>query len=202
MLGLRKKRVAITGGLACGKSSVARIFSSCGAFVVSADTLVHSLLVPDTSLGQQIVCLLGHDVVIQDHFDRRKIAQKVFGDRLLLDRYEKLLHPAVRALLKKALDEHEASCASPLLCAEVPLLYEAGMDADFDYVIAVSAPKERCIERFCKQGYTASDFDLRQQRMLAASDLEKRADLTLKNDGSLTDLEEKALAAYTTLCHP
>ncbi len=198
---MRKKRVAITGGLACGKSSVARIFSSCGAFVVSADALVHSLLVPDTSLGRQIVLLLGPDVVVQDHFDRRKIAQKVFGDRPLLERYEELLHPAVRIALKEALDKEEASCTSSLLCAEVPLLYEARMDADFDYVIAVSAPIERCLERFCKQGHTASDFYLRQQCLLSADDLEKRANLTLNNNGSLTDLEEKALAAYATLCH-
>ena len=195
------KRVAITGGLASGKTSVAHFFAKCGAVVVSADAVVHKLLSPHTPLGQQIILLLGPDIVAQGQFDRSKIAHKVFSDRELLDKYEMLLHPVIRKEIAAALDEAEKASSAPLLFAEVPLLYEAGMAEDYDYVIAVQAPEAACITRFTERtGYGADEFHRRSSRLLPAKEIAERADLVINNTGSLEELENTVASSYYRLC--
>src|SRR5262245_55950333 len=95
------KKVAVTGGLSCGKSSVCRIFKELGAYVVSADDIVHQLLTPQTKPGQQVIELMGSDIVVDQHIDRSKIAKKVFGNLKLLKSLEQILHPAVRHEIDK-----------------------------------------------------------------------------------------------------
>ncbi len=92
---LKLRKVAITGGLSCGKSSVCRILKEFGAYVVSADKIVHQLLSSDTNLGQKIVDLLGTSVLVNQKLDRSRIARIVFHDLELLKALEALVHPAV-----------------------------------------------------------------------------------------------------------
>jgi dephospho-CoA kinase len=78
---LTLKKVAVTGGLSSGKSSVCKILKECGAYVVNSDDIVHQLLDPHTAIGQQIIELLGAGVVVDGQFDRKKIAQAVFENK-------------------------------------------------------------------------------------------------------------------------
>ena len=78
--------MAVTGGLSCGKSSVCRIFKELGAYVVSADEIVHQLLSPDTNLGQKIISLLGTEIVVNQKLDRSRIAEMYFKNPELLNR--------------------------------------------------------------------------------------------------------------------
>ena len=77
---LRLRKVAVTGGLSCGKSSVCRIFKELGAYVVSADEIVHRLLSTKTNLGQQVISLLGKEIITNGKINRSTIAKKVFND--------------------------------------------------------------------------------------------------------------------------
>ena len=95
---LKLKRAAVTGGLSCGKSSVCRILSELGAYVVSADKIVHQLLSSDANLGQEIVHLLGPSVLVNQTLDRSRIAHIVFHDSELLKALEALVHPAGKVL--------------------------------------------------------------------------------------------------------
>ena len=92
---LTLRRVGITGGLACGKTAVRKVFEELGAYVVDADEIVHKLLSPNTSIGKQVTDLLGKDILTDGQIDRGKIARKVFNDQLLLQALEKIIHPAV-----------------------------------------------------------------------------------------------------------
>src|SRR3989344_834415 len=92
---LKLKKIAITGGVASGKTSVCRFLQELGAFVVNADVIVHELLVPGTDLGQQIIRQFGPEVLQNGEISRRVIAEKVFEDPQQLLKLEKLLHPAV-----------------------------------------------------------------------------------------------------------
>ena len=124
MLSLRK--VAVTGGLACGKSSVSLFLKEFGAYTVSADQIVHNLLAPQAEVGKQVIALLGSDVVESGRLVREKIAQRVFGNPQLLRELEALIHPAVAAKIDEHYEEAKAENA-PLVVAEVPLLFEAGL---------------------------------------------------------------------------
>ena len=104
---LKLKRIAITGGIASGKTSVCRVFQELGAFVVNADAIVHELLSPNTNLSQQIIRLLGNDILVDGKLSRRVIADKVFKDPEALHALEKLLHPAV---LHKIEELYQAAC--------------------------------------------------------------------------------------------
>src|SRR5262245_18488804 len=92
---LKLRTEAITGGLSCGKSSVCRILKELGAYVVSADKIVHQLLSSDTNLGQEVVSLLGPGLLVNQKLDRSRIAHIVFRDLELVQALEKLVHPAV-----------------------------------------------------------------------------------------------------------
>src|SRR5580700_5876146 len=92
---LKTKKIAVTGGLAAGKTTVCQIFKELGAYVVSADEIVHQLLSPGTTVGQQVIKLLGSDIISGQELDRKKIAAKVFFQRDLLHLLEEIIHPAV-----------------------------------------------------------------------------------------------------------
>ena len=98
---LRLKKIAVTGNVASGKSTVCLFLKECGAYVVNADSIVHKLLSPETTLGKSIINLLGYDVIIDGQFDRRAIAEKVFKDYSLLKDLEKILHPEVQKEINK-----------------------------------------------------------------------------------------------------
>ena len=118
------RKIAITGGLSCGKSSVCRIFKELGAYVISADEVVHQLLSPTTNLGRQVISLLGADIVVDKQIDRSKIAKKVFKQPALLQSLENLLHPAVRDEIEKQYQQIANQPSPPLFVVEIPLLFE------------------------------------------------------------------------------
>lgn len=200
---LRLRKVAITGGLASGKSSVGRFLKELGAYVVSADEIVHQLLNPTTNLGHQIINLLGHDVVKNGQFDRSAIAAKVFKDPQLLHSYEQIVHPTVRAETQrqyKLAQEQQPREPYKLFVAEIPLLFESGDTAFYDAIIVVDTDPKIARERFIQAtGHTAEEFARRMQRQLSPSEKLQKADYILHNDGDLTELKNQVTKLYNTL---
>ena len=90
------KKVAVTGGIASGKSTVLVLFQELGAYTIDADAIVHQLLPLHTDLGKRIVALLGDAVVIEGQLNRTAIARKVFRDLSLLKKLEEQIHPEVQ----------------------------------------------------------------------------------------------------------
>lgn len=197
---LKLIKVAVTGCIACGKSSVCQFFKEYGAHVVSADEIVHQLLNPDTTVGQKVIALVGSEIVVNHQIDRSKIAQKVFNHPSLLHSLEAILHPAVMMEIKR---EYMAAKASPsiLFVAEIPLLFEAGYEHFFDYVITVDADEKICLKRFKKRGvlYDASELKRREERLLNKQEKINRADFVIYNNGSLSDMRESVLTITKTI---
>lgn len=201
MLNLRKtlKKGAITGGLSCGKSSVCRFFRELGAFVVSADEIVHKLLSSNQEIIQETVKLLGSDILINNKIDRLKVAKKVFSQKLLLDSLEAILHPAVQEVIKNQYGLKKNEGQTPLFIAEIPLLFEIKTDSFFDFTIAVISDEKIAKERFQKDGHTSEEFENRQKRQLSNQEKSKRADYTIINNGSLQELETAVIELYKKL---
>ena len=196
---LKLKKVAITGGVASGKSTVCKVFQDLGAFVIDADAIVHELLSLDTDLSQKIIRLLGKDVLENEKLSRRLIADKVFKDPELLHALEKLLHPAV---LHKLEESYHSACQNGrkgLFVAEIPLLYEIGQEGSYDAVIAVLASDEKSRERFQRAGHSDQEYDRRMKRQWHPDEKASRANYTINNDGSFEDLRRKAAELYKTL---
>lgn len=194
---LKLNKIAITGGLSCGKSSVCRIFKELGAYVVSADEIVHRLLLFDTNLGQQVIDLLGPEIVLNGQIDRSLIAKKVFNHPTLLQSLEKLLHPAVFQEIENQYQELKKSRSASLFVAEIPLLFETSGESFFDKTIAVLADETTCRKRFKDStGYSDKEFDQRMARQLPPLEKAKRATYVIQNHGTLIDLEHAVKEVY------
>ncbi len=196
---LKLKKIAITGGLASGKSSVCRILAKLGAYVVDSDAIVHSLLLPDTALGKKIIELLGHSIVEDGHLSRKKMAEIVFRDPQKLEKLETLLHPFVLREIESMYQKASRQKNCPLFAAEIPLLFEIGAEDFFDHVVTVIADEKKCKTRLASIGSSPHDYERRMQRQLSPEAKAKKADFVLINNGSFEDLEKQVQSLFQTL---
>lgn len=196
-------KVAVTGGLSCGKSSACRFFKELGAYVVSADEIVHRLLSPNTNLGQKVISLIGPGIVVNDQIDRSQIAKKVFNHPELLQTLESLLHPAVRDEMEKLYKQFKEAKLAKLFVAEIPLLYETGSDRFFDVTVVVQADDKLCQERFKqKTGHSINEYEKRMARQMNPAEKVARAHYVINNNGSLSDLRNAVEKIYEQLLNP
>ncbi len=195
---LNSRKVAVTGTIASGKTTVCQFFRELGAYVVSADKIVHQLLSPDTDIGQKVIALLGEDIVVNGRFSREAIAKKVFCDEHLLLSLEELLHPEVQKEIEVHYQENFQKYS--LFIAEVPLLFESDLQGFYDKTIAVTADEKICKKRFKESTpYDEAEFVRRTKRMIAFEQKAKMADLTIENNGSLEELRASVEKVYTVL---
>ncbi len=197
---LKIKKIAVTGGLAAGKTVVCQIFKELGAYVVSADEIVHQLLSPGTAVGQQVVKLLGSDIMSGQEFDRRKIAAKVFSQPGLLRTLEAIIHPAVFNEIERKYQQIAREKKYPLFVAEIPLLFEANEQRRFDAVVSVQADQELCKKRFVQQTQQPIDeFEKRMTRQMTPLEKASQAQYTIDNNGDLEQLKTQVITIYSQL---
>lgn len=199
---LNLKKLAVTGNLSCGKSSVCRILKELGAYVISADNIVHQLLSPETNLGREVIQLLGPHILVNNKIDRSIISQIVFFEPQLLQALEKIIHPAVYKEIESDYQKQQNIEHPPkLFVAEIPLLFESGGEKNYDFTLAVVADPKLCLKRFLeKTKYDQQEFELRNARQLPGLSKASRADYVIMNSGSLESLQEKTMELYQELC--
>lgn len=197
MLNLRK--VAVTGGISSGKTKFCSFLQDLGAYVVSADNVVHQLLSSHYSLRKKVIELLSPKILVDGEIDRTKIAQIVFKDLNLLSSLEKLIHPEVFFQIEK---EYEIAKEQsfPLFVAEIPLLFEVKGDRFFDVTVTVKANESICIKRFIqKTKKTETEYRLRMSQQLTQDEKAKKADYLILNNGSEEDLYKEAEKLFEKL---
>ncbi|MEM1282240.1 MAG: dephospho-CoA kinase [Chlamydiota bacterium] len=198
MLDLRK--VAVTGGVSCGKSQLCLFLKELGAYVVSTDKIVHQLLSPETDLGKKVTHLLGPEIIENNKIDRKAVAKKVFGNHELLKSLEMITHPEVFQEVEKQYEQCRKEKDHPLFVVEIPLLFEVGSEGWFDTTITVSANEADCIERFeASTGLSKNSYYQRMARQLPPNEKVALADIASTNDGSLEDLRYEAKKIFKQL---
>jgi dephospho-CoA kinase len=175
---VRPLAVALTGGIAAGKSEALQAFARHGAAVISSDALVHELYRDDAELHAALRERWGDRVFAGGDVDRAAIGAIVFADRDELAWLEAELHPRVRAATADWLARQTAEVA----VAEIPLLFETGGVARFDKVVVVTAPAELRAER-------RGEFADREERLVPEEEKIRRADFSYVNDGTLEELD-------------
>jgi dephospho-CoA kinase len=174
----RPLAVALTGGIAAGKSEALRAFERHGAAVISSDDVVHRLYREDEGLQAALRERWGEGVFRNGEVDRQEIGRIVFSDRAELAWLESELHPRVRA----ATDEWLAEQTADVAVAEIPLLYETGGEARFDRVVVVTAPLD--VREARREGVAD-----REDRLVPEEEKVWRGDFTYVNSGSLEELD-------------
>jgi dephospho-CoA kinase len=182
-------RVALTGGLASGKSRVLRSLAQRGVPTADADRLAHEALMPATPAAAAVRARFGDGVVDADGgIDRRALAAIVFSDRDARLALEAIVHPAVY----REIDRWFASLPSdaPFGVADIPLLYETGHETDFDAVIVAACPPEEQLRRAMARDQLSRDEA--SARLAAQGPIDekvRRADHVIWTTGSFEETE-------------
>jgi dephospho-CoA kinase len=192
--------VGLTGGLGAGKSEALRALGELGAATLSTDAVVHELLAGD-ELRDLVVARLGEGVAPDGALDRSLIAERVFGDEDARNWLEGELWPRVGRRMAEWKQEVDALDPAPRAAVvEVPLLFESGMEAVFDAIIAVVADEDVRAERAGARGHAS--VAERTGRQLSQEEKAQRADFEVRNDGSLEELRETLSRVLARLDSP
>lgn len=172
-------RVGVTGGIGSGKSTVCRLLAERGVPVYDSDSEAKRLMGEDPMLRAALIEAFGSETFRDGVLNRRYLADTVFRDRERLGRLEALVHPCVKRDFERWVAEH---AAEPYVVLECAILYESGMDAAVDRVVAVVAPEElRFVRVNARDGASAEEIRRRMAAQLSDDALRERADYTIVN---------------------
>jgi dephospho-CoA kinase len=196
---LKLKKIAVTGTLSSGKTTVCNFLKELGACVVNADQIVHQLLSPENLIGQKVIQLLGKSVVQEGSFNRKQIAEIVFSNDEKLQALESILFPEVAKAIEERYQQACKEGGYSAFVAEVPLLFEAKMESEFDAVIHVDAEENSCRRRFLASGGTEEQFKRRMRRQMPSHKKYQLAPYHLINNNDLAELKRKTAELYQQL---
>ena len=181
-------RVALTGGIATGKTYVRTRLASHGLPTLDADTLARDAVAPGTTGLAAVASRFGPGVIRADgSLDRRALGAIVFGDAHARADLEAIVHPQVREATGAWLDRL-ADGGESVGIVDIPLLYETGRDRDFDRVIVTSCPRSQQIARVVERdGLTAAQAEARIDAQLLTDDKLRRADFVIDTGGTYGD---------------
>jgi dephospho-CoA kinase len=181
-------RIALTGSIGMGKSTVAKMFERAGVPVFDADAVVRALQGPGGALVERIGAAFP-GTANEGVLDRDALAKVVLEDPALLASLESIVHPAVRDAREAFIAAHNDA---PALLFDIPLLFETGGEKEFDKVVVVSAPAEAQRQRVLKRpGMTAEKFDAILERQMPDAEKQRRADFVIDTRGDLSTTEAR-----------
>lgn len=176
----------MTGGIGSGKSTALAMFANRGAATLDTDAVVHGLL-SDEGFRARVANVLGLQEIPPAEAGRRELAALVFSDPDKLRLLENEIFPRVKHEITSWLDSEAVTSAS-LAVVEVPLLFEAAMEALFDLVVLISAPEE--IRQSRHRGKVdAEEFEQRSSRLIPDNEKSDRCHRRYDNSGSREELE-------------
>jgi dephospho-CoA kinase len=181
-------RIALTGSIGMGKSTVAAMFERAGVPVFDADAVVRQLQGAGGGLVEKIAELFP-GCVRCGTLDRECLAQIVLADPAKLAALEQIVHPAVRAAREQFVADHAGASA---LVFEIPLLFETSGQAEFDKVVVVSAPPDvQRVRVLQRTGMTAAKLDAILTRQMPDAEKRDRADFVIDTGTDLSTTESQ-----------
>ena len=191
-------RIALTGGIACGKSTLAKFLRELGIRLLDADDVVHELEAPGGAAVPAIVARFGAGVLAADgSVDRPKLAGIVFADAAARRDLEAILFPLVRSRLRaftsEAARRGRPPSTAPLYIAIIPLLFESHWEGDYDIILAITSPLECQIHRMMRtRGYSRVQAEARLAAQMPVAEKAARADFVVVNDSTHEHLKDEA----------
>ena len=181
--------IALTGGIAAGKSTVATLLRERGAFEIDADQVAREVTTKGSFGLEQIVLSFGEQVLDSSHgLNREKLAEIVFSDPAKRKLLESILHPLIRSRTAELI----AATSKPIIIYSVPLLVESGVDHQFDMVVTVEAgasiQEQRLIDT---RKLSADQAKQRIAAQASSADRISRADVVIDSSGSMNQLRSQ-----------
>ena len=191
-------RIALTGGIACGKSTLAKFLRELGIRLLDADDVVHELEAAGGAAVPALVARFGPGVLAPDgSIDRPALAARVFASPSDRRALEGILFPLVRSRLRaftsEAARRGRPPSTAPLYIAIIPLLFESHWEGDYDIILAITSPLECQIHRMMRtRGYSRVQAEARLAAQMPVAEKAARADFVVVNDSTHEHLKDEA----------
>ncbi len=192
-------RVALTGGIATGKSYCLARFASLGVPVIDADQLARDAVAPGSRALEEVAARFGAAIIRPDgSLDRASLGRIVFNDRAARADLEAIVHPEVYRRISEWLAT--VPPRTRVAIADIPLLFETGHTHDFDRVVVVVCdPREQLRRIIARDGLSEKDARARLDSQWPIEEKEARADYVIKTDGSVADTDSQVRTVYELL---
>jgi dephospho-CoA kinase len=192
--------IGLTGGIACGKSTVAAMLVRRGANLIDADQIAREVVLPGTPTLARVVERFGQAILLPDGtLNRKRLGEIVFGNPSARKDLESILHPSIRAVMKERKERFEREQPDKLVVLDIPLLYESGLESLVDAVMVVYVPRNVQIERLIRRdGLTEKQAEERLQAQMPIEEKRKRADIVINNGGTLEETERQVDEFWST----
>ena len=193
--------VGLTGGIACGKSTVARMFVERGAHLIDFDRLAHHVQEKGKPAWQSVVDRFGDGILANDGaIDRVKLGKVVFGDHNRLAELNKIVHPFVYGEWEARLQKIERKEAHAIVLADIPLLFEGKKQHLFDVTVLVVIEPEEQIRRLIRRNKITREEAKKRLRSQMPIDKKKAlADIVIDNGGAVSATEKIVDATWHQL---
>jgi dephospho-CoA kinase len=200
-LGPRTSDFGLTGGIACGKSTVARYFQDLGAHIIDADRVGHELIEPGHAAYEEIVERFGKEILeAGGRIDRKKLGPKVFADPEQLRALNSILHPRIIAHMRELAADHQGGNTDAVIIIDAPLIFESGMERTISKVIVVWCRPEQQLERLmAKTGISRAEADQRIKAQMPLEEKRRRADYLIDCSGTFEESRAQAKVIFLEL---
>lgn len=183
--------IGLTGGIACGKSTVAAMLVRRGAILIDADQIAREVVLPgDPALGL-VVERFGASVLNSDgSLNRKALGEIVFKEEAARKDLEAILHPRIRAMMRERMEETDRLTPDKLVMVDVPLLFESKLEYMFEETLLVYIPRELQLVRLMERdGIAADQAERRLAAQMPIEDKRGLADAIIDNSGTLEQTE-------------
>ena len=192
-------KIALTGGIATGKSYVLARLQNMGVPCLDADELAHGVMAPGTEATSAIAERFGDVLAADGSVDRAKLGPLVFADPAARRELEAMVHPAVYRPIAAAMRGFERLGGAPLAVVAIPLLYESGHAGEFDLVIATVCSPEEQLARLRARGLNDEAAQQRLAAQLPAEEKARRATHDIRTDGTHAETDAQVDTLLTDL---
>ncbi len=193
--------VGLTGGIASGKSLVARVFKDRGAHLIDADRIVHELLEPNQDAFREVLDHFGGDILLQDNcINRRKLGEIIFNDAEKRAWLNSCLHPKVFAVYTTMIKNIRSREPRAIVIFDAALIIETGYNKRMDRMVVVYADREQQIERLMtRDRFTREQAIARIDSQMPLAEKRNHADYVIDNSGDRSDSERQAGEVFEKL---
>ncbi|MBD3184939.1 dephospho-CoA kinase [Candidatus Poribacteria bacterium] len=192
--------VGLTGGIACGKTTVSEIFKELGADIINADLIGHEVLKEDKSVKDRLVATFGQNILGENReISRYKLGNIAFDNKCHLDKINKIVHPAIIRKIQENISQKTSSIQNNILIIEAPLLIEVNLINMVDVVVVVYADEDKQIKRLNDRGLSENEALKRIKSQMPVKDKLRYADFVIYNNDSISNTRKRVVEIWGIL---